>query len=224
MVLGPRLSTTHMSVSYTHPFIMFHLTFIMSHLYNVSPQARACGLEEAKNDMINCSHAAMRTAPQLLSRCRVRGLPLRRRMSQLPLALWVAVAVARISWHRRHTRSHNNNDGNRADGESDAGDGLGNTAADNSVRWRLFKEWTHNEWSCLGCYLLCALNRPIRDILMFIFLYSDGHTMDEQKFRQKYMFDREELERRKRCIAKGDTGFIEGCSGRPTGAGARPRY
>ena len=141
-------------------------------------------------------------------------------MSQLPLAR--LVAVARISWHRRHTRSHNNNDGNRADGESDAGDGLGNTAADNSVRWRLFKEWTHNEWSCLGCYLLCALNRPIRDILMFIFLYSDGHNMNEEKFRQKYMFDREELERRKRCIAKGDTGFIEWCSGRPTGAGARP--
>ena len=74
----------------------------------------------------------------------------------------------------------------------------------------------------MGCYLLCALNRPIRDILMFIFLYSDGHTMNEQRFRQKYMFDREELERRKRCIAKGDTGFIEWCSGRPTGAGARP--
>ena len=114
--------------------------------------------------------------------------------------------------HLQHTRSHRADDD-----EDDNGDG-DKSAASNSVRWRLFSEWTATTWSCkVGSYMICTLSSPTRNLLMYIFAHADGHGVDEEKFSRKYMFCVRELRRRRAAIQAGDTGFAEWCSGRVTG-------
>jgi hypothetical protein len=48
---------------------------------------------------------------------------------------------------------------------------------DNSVRWTMFAAFVGDKWCCVvGSYLTCVFNQPLRDLLMYVFLHSEGNT------------------------------------------------
>ena len=54
-------------------------------------------------------------------------------------------------------------------------------------------------------------------LLMFCFAEADGGP-EVARFKHQYMFEESEIARRQALMAEGsDSGFIEWCSGRPTG-------
>ena len=108
-------------------------------------------------------------------------------------------------------------------GEVDAGsideESSNKSAQENSKRWYAFGVFSEDLWqSLLGSYATVTLNRPLRDLLAFIFIHSESTGgMNVANFGRRYLIDPAELLRRRELHSSGECGFIEWCTGDVTG-------
>ena len=85
--------------------------------------------------------------------------------------------------------------------------------ADNSIRWALFAAWTRNPFECdISCYLVIVLNPPIRDLLMHLFVHSEGHDINDEALRKNICLTRISSQRHARTSA---TEILAALSGAP---------